>query len=241
MPTPNFDIYEVDGEYLAITNDVRRQILDALAEGEKQLPDLVELTGKAKATLSSIHLKELVDQGLVEGRTHPEDSRKKLFGLAGRKIGSSNVPLEQLRESVKEYVSVAPMAARFPLSITFDALAAAPEETDGEVLEAQARRLGLLVGGLLEGQSDRDLLLEVSELVEREGLAAPIRLDMEDGDALLLERGEAAPREASIERIAQLVAGFLCGILGSEDDGSVSFEVDPSGDGDRFRLGLEGR
>lgn len=239
MPTPNFDIYEVDGKYLAITNDVRRSILDALAESERQLPELVELTGKAKATLSSIHVKELIDKGLVEGRAHPEDSRKKLFRLTGTKLGSSNVPLEQLRESVKEYVSVAPQAARFPLSITFDALAAAPEGADGEVLEAQARRLGLLVGGLLEGESERDLLLEVSELVEREGLAAPIRLDMEGGDALLLERGDAAPREASTERVARLVAGFLCGILGSEDDGSVSFEVDPSGDGDRFRLALD--
>jgi DNA-binding transcriptional ArsR family regulator len=239
MPTPNFDIYEVDGAYLAVTNEVRRRILDALAEEDKQLPDLVELTGKAKATLSSIHLKELVEQGLVEGRPHPDDSRKKLFRLTATKIGSSNVPLEELREAVKEYVSVAPQAARFPLPVTFDALAAAPEDVDAGGLSAQARRLGLLVGGVLEGPGDRDRLLAFADLVEQEDLAEPVRLDLDNGDALVLERGEAAPREAPIERVAALVAGFLEGILEADGAETASVRVDAA-QGDEFRLVLDG-
>lgn len=238
MPTTNFDIYEARDAYLAITNEVRRQILDAVAEGEKQLPELVEITGKSKATLSSIHLKQLAEQGLIEGRTHPEDSRKKLFGLTGTKLGSSNVSLDELREAVKEYVSIAPMAARFPLSITFDALAAAPAGADDEALAVQAERLGLLVGGVLEGQEERELLMEVADLVEREGLASPVRLDMEGNDSLILERGEAAPREASIERVATLIASFIEGVLESQGHTEASVELAMEAD-ERFGLRIE--
>lgn len=241
MPTANFDIYEADGRYLAITNEVRRQILEALSEGEKQLPELVELTDKSKATLSSIHLKELAEQGLIKGRAHPEDSRKKLFRLEGSKIGSSNVPLEELREAVKEYVSIEPLAARFPLSITFDALAAAPSGTDPDSLRAQSKRLGLLVGGVLEGSDKRELLVEVSSLVEREGLADPVRLEMDNGDRMILARGNSAPREAPIERVAVLIGGFLDGVLEAQGLGSVGVEIDEVAGGDRFALTLVDR
>lgn len=238
MPTTNFDIYEADGTYLAVTNDVRRRILDALAGGDKQLPELVDLTEKSKATLSSIHLKELIDKGLVEGRTHPDDSRKKLFRLVGEKLGSSNVPLDDLREAVKEYVSLAPKAARFPLSITFDALAAADNGTDETSLRTQAHRLGLLVGGVLEGEGHRDLLMEIGDLVDREGLASPVRLDMEEGDRLVLERGGSAPRDADIQRVATLIGGFVSGVLESQGHDGIQVTATGLDVPDRFAIVL---
>lgn len=237
MPTTNFDIYGAGDTYMAVTNDVRRSILAALEESPRQLPDLVELTGKSKSTLSSIHVRELIDQGLVEEQAHPDDSRKKIYRLAGRKLGSSNVPLEQLREAVKEYVSVAPEAARFPLSVTIDALAAAPEKTEFDSLEHQARRLGLLVGRLLD-VGDGDLLIEAAELLEREGLAEAVRLDMESDKKLVLQPGESAPRDAPIERIAVLVGGLIEGVLTKTAGGERSVEVAIGDDGDSFSLSI---
>lgn len=238
MPTTNFDIYETDDAYMAVTNDVRRTILAALEEGPRQLPELVELTDKSKSTLSSIHVRELLDQDLVEEQPHPDDSRKKIYRLAGRKIGSSNVPLEQLREAVKEYVSVAPEAARFPLSVTLDALAAAPERTDLDTLEVQARRLGLLVGQLLDVGQSGDLLIEVARLLEREGLAKAVRLDMEGEKKLILEPGDSAPREASTERVAALVGGLIEGVLDKTQSGDRAVKVEPDGDTGRFSLSV---
>lgn len=237
MPTANFDIYEAGDTYMAVTNEVRRQILAALEDGDRQLPDLVDLTERSKSTLSSIHVRELIEQGLVEEQPHPDDSRKKVYRLAGRKIGSSNVPLEQLREAVKEYVSVAPEAARFPLSVTFDALAAAPDDTEEESLATQARRLGTLVGQLLETSEGRELLIEISHVLEQEGLAEPVRLDMEGRNTLVLRRGDSAPRGSSIERVALLVGGFVEGIL-ADEAGKRAVSVDVEGE-DQFLLSVE--
>lgn len=225
MPTSNFDIYEAGEDYVAVTNDVRRTILTRLEEGPCQLPDLVELTGKSKSTLSSIHVRELLDQGLVEAAAHPEDQRKKVYRIVGRKIGSSDVPLEELRDAVKEYVSLAPQAARFPLSVAVDAIAAAPEGTEPKLLVAQARRLGLLVGQLLDVGQGRERLMSISDMLEREGLAEPVRLDMENGDRLVLRAGDSAPREASVERVGRLVAGLVEGVLASDGGGRVHVEV----------------
>lgn len=237
MPTSNFDIYEAGDEYVAVTNGVRRRILARLEEGPSQLPELVELTGKSKSTLSSSHIGELLERDLVEAAQHPDDSRKKVYRLAGRKIGSSNVPLAQLRDAVKEYVSLSPGAARFPLSITVDALAAAPETADPEHLRAQARRLGLLVGQLLDVGAGRDRLLSIADMLEREGLAKAVRLDMEEDYRLVLQRGEAAPRETSIERVSVLVGGLTEGVLGDEEAGS-RVEVQPLGEGETFSISI---
>lgn len=239
MPTTNFDIYATEDAYMAVTNDVRRRILSALEEQPLQLPELVELTGKSKSTLSSIHMTELVDKGLVDEQRHPDDSRKKIYRVVGRKIGSSNIPLEQLREAVKEYVSVAPKAARFPLSVTLDALAHAPESTSTEVLKAQARRLGLLVGKLLQTADGRDLLIEVAELLEQEGLAEPVRLDMEGSDTLVLKRGDSAPRDVQLARVAVLVGSLIEGVLADTGSGERRVHVEVHDDTNEFSLSVD--
>lgn len=241
MPTSNFDIYEAGDRYLAVTNDVRRRILDALEDGEKELAHLVEATDRSKANLSSNHLPSLIEQGLVKERAHPEDSRRKLFGLSGLKIGSSTVSLDQLREAVKEYVTIAPQAARFPLSIMFDALAAAPDDVDPGVLRRQAHRLGTLVGGVMDAGDGRGLLMEIADLVEREGLAAPVRLEMQDKDVLVLERGDSAPREAGIDRVSLLIGGFIEGVLAGQGRTAAAVEVEPGDDEGRFTLSITDR
>src|SRR5437763_14553384 len=109
-----FDIYQTPAGYAAVTNPVRRQILSALAEKDLDLPALMKVTGRSKPTLSNLHVRELLHQKLVEERPHPRDSRRKLYRLIGRKIGSSDVPIEQLRGAVKQY-AVGAMAHAVPL------------------------------------------------------------------------------------------------------------------------------
>lgn len=213
MTSSDFDIYQTDSGYTAVTNEVRRQILAALAKKDRQLPELVKLTKKAKPTLSSVHMKELLQQRLVEEVAHPTDKRKKIYRLKARRIGSSNLPVDQLRSAVKQYVGNAPMAARVPIAVALEAIAAAPEHAPEETLRAQARRLGALAPPQVAPASAREAVTQLATLLEREGLARPLTLDLE-GAAMDVEAG-AALGDVSDARAATLVAGLLEGILGA--------------------------
>ncbi|MEA3137450.1 MAG: uncharacterized protein QOJ26_1118 [Thermoplasmata archaeon] len=185
-----FDIYQTDAGYAAVTNPVQRQILDALRGGERQLPDLVKVTGRSKPTLSSLHMKELLARELIEEHGHPTDSRRKVYRLRAGKIGSSDIPVTQLREAVQHYVSLSPLASRLPLRSIVEALCAAPEGTDPKAVWAQARRLGFLAAGSLKVATVRDLWMRLSGFLEAEEVAQPVRIDLERG-VLELRNGPA--------------------------------------------------
>lgn len=208
MPSRDFDIYHTDRGYLAVTSPVRRAILAALAERPRQLPELMRLVGRSKPALS-LQIKELSAQGLVEEAPHPTDGRRKVFRAKGRKIGSSNLPVGELRSAVREYASGPGAAARLPLSAALDALSRAPGATP-EVLRAQASRLGELAAPFLRAGSPRELLLGLSSFLEAEGLAQTVRLDLE---RLRLEArlGKALPQDVPRARLTLLLAAFATG------------------------------
>lgn len=203
-----FDIYQTDAGYAAVTNPVQRQILDALRGGERQLPDLVKLTGRSKPTLSSLHMKELLARELIEERPHPTDSRRKVYRLKAGKIGSSDIPVGQLREAVQHYVSLSPLAARLPLKAMVEALGAAPAGTDPKAVWAQSQRLGALASGSLKVGSTRDLWMRLSGFLEAEEIAHPLRIDLEKG--ILDLRLGAALKGASLP--APILGGFVEGV-----------------------------
>jgi hypothetical protein len=204
-----FDIYQTDAGYAAVTNPVQRQILDVLRQGERQLPDLVKATGRSKPTLSSLHMKELLARELIEERPHPTDSRRKVYRLRAGKIGSSDIPVAQLREAVQHYVSLRPLAARLPLKSMVEALAAAPAGTDPKAVWAQAHRLGQLAAPGLKVGSARDLWMRLAGFLESEEIAQPVRSDLERG--LLEVRGGPALRHASALAPA-ILSGLVEGV-----------------------------
>src|SRR5687768_4722988 len=66
----------------AVAEPRRRQILDALAGGERSVNDLVELLGLAQPQVSK-HLRVLREVDLVEVR---EEGRQRLYRLNGRSL-----------------------------------------------------------------------------------------------------------------------------------------------------------
>ena len=66
----------------AVAEPRRRQILDALADGERRVNDLVELLGLAQPQVSK-HLKVLREVGLVDVR---EEGRERFYRLNGRSL-----------------------------------------------------------------------------------------------------------------------------------------------------------
>ena len=76
----------------AVAEPRRRQLLDALADGERSVGDLVGLLGLAQPQVSK-HLRVLREVGAVQVR---EDGRQRLYRLNGR-------ALKPIHDWVSEY------------------------------------------------------------------------------------------------------------------------------------------
>jgi hypothetical protein len=229
-----FDIYQTDAGYAAVTNPVQRQILDALRGGEQQLPDLVKATGRSKPTLSSLHMKELLARELIEERGHPTDSRRKVYRLKASKIGSSDIPVGQLREAVQHYVGLSPLAARLPLKAMVEALCAAPAGTDPRAVGALAPRLGVLASGSLKVATARDLWMRLSGFLEAEEVADPVRIDLERG-ILDLRNGPALRSNPAVA--PALLSGLVEGVAHGTGLRLARLKATTTADGVRLQSG----
>lgn len=234
MPDPQFVIYGSTEGYTAVTNPIRRKILEALDDrGDLELPDLVEVTGRSKSTLSSIHVPNLIERGLVEERPHPTDGRKKRFQLVGRRIGSSELPVEELRGAVREYVTGPQGRQQATARLGLAAIAAAPEGTELPILRAQGRRLGELMRR--DDEEPNGQLMAISTRLDKMGVARTLRIDME-ASRLDLELAEGWAGDAPEDHALAALDGFLQGLAGTAREGGA--RVEPL-DGDRragFRL-----
>jgi uncharacterized protein len=70
----------------AITSPVRVKILTMLRSREMSFDEIVCLSGRAKSTVS-VHLKDLVQDGIVDSRPDPEDARRKIFFISSHFLG----------------------------------------------------------------------------------------------------------------------------------------------------------
>jgi len=211
MPGENdFDIYQGESGFVAVTNPVRRQILEALGEGEKELPDLVRITGKAKPTLSNLHMRELLQQDLIEELPHPTDSRRKVYRLKGRRIGASHIPLEQLRGAVKQYATPAPSAFTLALPSVVSVLASGGDASSPEALLRQGQALGEASAQAIPARSLREVVTAVAAFWEREDVARAGKLDLDqlELEVVLSDQWQGAQLEA----VAHILSGFLQGV-----------------------------
>ncbi|MDK2973662.1 MAG: uncharacterized protein PWP08_33 [Methanofollis sp.] len=71
----------------AVKSPVRVLILETLQEGEVPFDEIMRRTGRAKSTVS-VHLRDMVNEGIVNWRVDPEDARKKLFFTNAERIGA---------------------------------------------------------------------------------------------------------------------------------------------------------
>lgn len=85
-------IFSTDGGIVAIDSPVKLKILDLLRNGTTAFVELVEKTGKAKATVS-VHMDQLEKLNLVQEKTYPGDKRKKYFVLKSIYLACSEIPL----------------------------------------------------------------------------------------------------------------------------------------------------
>lgn len=90
-----------EGLYV-IASPIRIKILSLLREKERKFDEIVELSGKAKSTISE-HLKKLSEEGVIDSRPDPQDARKKIFSIKSAYLGE--LSREKLfKEDLKKYV-----------------------------------------------------------------------------------------------------------------------------------------
>lgn len=90
MPINNFNntkikIYATNKGIKVVDSPIKIQILNLLV-GQVSEADIVSQTGKSKSTIS-VHLKNLIDEGIISFKAHPLDRRSKLFYVLADYIG----------------------------------------------------------------------------------------------------------------------------------------------------------
>ena len=218
------DIYRTDEGLAAVTSDVQRRILRALGEGAKQLPELVQVTGRSKPTLSSLHMKELLARGLILESAHPTDNRRKVYSLAAHPVDGHSVTMA---------VPPRPAALRIGLAEALDAIATAPASASSVLLRGQAMRLGSAARAQLGYLSRRELWLRLPSVLEENGIASPLRIDLQHGH-FDLRVGPAI--QATPERLATVIAGLVEGLGNDGALPALHVDAHASPEGIRLRM-----
>lgn len=163
-----FEIWQADGKVASVDNPVRLRILHELERGPATLGGLVKATGKAKSTLSTLHIRPLVKAGLVAQAADPKDARVKWYTLRAHRLGSSAVDAAQLRQAVLGYAQGAGLVPlREALAVVdLEGLLGAPPA----YANAAADRLGALLGRLVAGAPDP--VAGLDDLLRRERLGS---------------------------------------------------------------------
>ena len=87
----------------AVDGKVRMAILSMLRQNEMSFDDIVSSSGKAKSTIS-VHLKHLVEEGIIGSREDPDDARKKTFHIRSGHLGGFSRRLKADKD-MEEYIS----------------------------------------------------------------------------------------------------------------------------------------
>lgn len=217
-----FTIYALDDRYVAVTNPIRRRILEALESEDRTLGDLVEITDRSKSTLSAVHMTDLRERGLVEERPDPDDGRIKLYELAGRRIGSSSLPVEDLRDAVREYVTSPEGGLAVPLSGIFAAFDRLPEleEPERRWVRLFGERIGALAAHRFKEREPAPLLNEIGEIWQREGLGSFPEVQADAASLHVTHAPDADPGGTRCD----LLAGFLQGVMATRSGHAVWVE-----------------
>jgi predicted hydrocarbon binding protein/DNA-binding HxlR family transcriptional regulator len=99
----SYKIFSSKKQVDVVKGQVKVQILDALCKRNMSFNEIVELSGKAKPTVSQ-HLRELVDDGLIKSIKDPKDKRRKIFSINAEFLGELSSKKEA-KFDIDEYFS----------------------------------------------------------------------------------------------------------------------------------------
>ncbi|PWR70790.1 V4R domain-containing protein [Methanospirillum stamsii] len=80
-------LFSSKNRVMAIESEVKKKILELLQERDYSFDEIVTKCGKAKSTVS-VHIRDLINAGLITSRIDPFDNRKKILTISAIPIGS---------------------------------------------------------------------------------------------------------------------------------------------------------
>jgi uncharacterized protein len=169
-PSPAFEIWKVGDRIHSVENPVRIEILAEIEKKPLTLNHLVKITGKAKSTLSAVHLQALLQAGLVKETVDPTDARVKWYALVGSRLGASSVEKAHLRDAVLEFVNSSGLIPLGPLLEVLDIRRLVDAKSTATYTSGVAQRLGRLLGRMVMATDAKDAARELSNLFEAAGL-----------------------------------------------------------------------
>jgi predicted hydrocarbon binding protein/DNA-binding HxlR family transcriptional regulator len=101
-----YKIFSSDSKVDVVKGQVKVKILDSLCYKNMSFNEIVELTGKAKPTVSQ-HLSELVEDGLIRSTKDPNDARRKIFCINAEFLGDLSRDKES-KFDIDDYFSKLP-------------------------------------------------------------------------------------------------------------------------------------
>jgi uncharacterized protein len=101
-----YKIFSSNNRIDIVKGQVKVKILDSLCHENMSFNEIVELTGKAKPTVSQ-HLRELVDDSLIKSTKDPNDARRKIFYINAEFLGELSGEKEP-KFDIEEYFNKLP-------------------------------------------------------------------------------------------------------------------------------------
>lgn len=168
-----------------VDSPTRRRILRMLGEGDLAFEEIVARTDRAKSTIS-VHLRELVADGVLGSRSDPEDGRRKYFFIDAEYLGrlSDSERLDaDVERLLADYDPADPDPATFYRAMLRSirvALLAGGINVD-PILHAAGAALGRGLARTFDGRTTGELLAELATFWSRHALG---RLEVASTDPL---------------------------------------------------------
>jgi predicted hydrocarbon binding protein len=97
------EMFSTPGGIRTVDSQARMDILSMLLKREMSFDELVASSGKAKSTVS-VHLKGLVEEGVIGSREDPDDARKKIFYITSSYLGRLS-KRKRVDRDMEDYIS----------------------------------------------------------------------------------------------------------------------------------------
>jgi predicted hydrocarbon binding protein/predicted transcriptional regulator len=157
------ELFATSGGIRAVDSPVRMKIVSMLLKKEMSFDDIVASSGKVKSTIS-VHLKSLVDDGIVSSRADRMDARKKIFFIDSGYLGGLS-RRKKIEKDMEEYITGHALDSDDPFAffrLMFRTIRVSLLN-DGIDLDPVLRDAGGKVGNALYGKvadDDTDMLLK---------------------------------------------------------------------------------
>ncbi|MFO8110223.1 MAG: V4R domain-containing protein [Thermoplasmata archaeon] len=177
--------YSTNKGTVALKGSAKNDIIKLLMEGDKTSSDIQDELGRAKSTIS-VHLSDLKKLGVIDERTHPEDSRKKIFSLKSTFVGSSDVPSKEQYNIILENLGDA-RGDRYQFLKTMFHLIRYGLHSLGldldPALKEMGRDAGLSLAEYFSSNDLEELIREIGEFWESNGLG---KVSVPDRETILV-------------------------------------------------------